>query len=168
MRSHAVAIKEVIDRFGCRTALDYGVGKGAQYEWRCADEGHAITKGMGIEEYWGVEVVKYDPAYPKFAEEPEGKFDLVICTHTLGAIPIADLGWVIDRLYGFAEKAIYIGERIGATKKKLFTDPKTHPINWKPERWVRAIRRKETDVKVFVTFRDHTTGNDVKTIRCEL
>lgn len=110
LRPHAPYIKEIVDRLGCKTALDYGCGKGLQYEW--------VNEGQTLEQYWGLAVTKYDPAYPPFAAEPTGKYDLVICTHVLGAIPKSDRGWVLDRIYGFADKAVFIAEKIGPIGKR--------------------------------------------------
>src|SRR3990167_3018625 len=73
LRSHAPFIKEIIDRLGCRTALDYGCGKGRHYQWVMPKH------GTTLEQYWGLKVEKYDPAYLPFAKEPTGKFDIVIC-----------------------------------------------------------------------------------------
>ena len=140
LRPHAPFIKEIIDRLGCRTVLDYGAGKCAQYRWRNEDPIGSIPVGMTIEEFWGIEVVKYDPAYPPIAAEPTGKFDLVICTHTLGAIPVADLPWVVGRLSKLADKAVYVAEKIGPTKKKVFRDPSAMPHGWTPDQWRNVLR----------------------------
>lgn len=149
LRPHARFIKEIIDRLECKSVLDYGAGKGEQYRWRNEDSTGSIPVGMTIEEFWGVPVTKYDPAYPPFAAEPVGKFDMVICTHTLGSIPVADLPWVIDRLHGFANKAIYIAEKIGPVKKKVIGNPTVHPFGWTAKKWVDAIKR---DSALDVTF----------------
>lgn len=132
LRPHAPFIKEIIDRLECKTVLDYGCGKGLQYEWVMPKH------GTTLEQWWGVEVTKYDPAYPPFATEPVGKFDLVICTHTLGAIPEFDLPWVIGRLFSLARKAIYISERCGAARKQL-GDNALRPSDWTPEQWQKAL-----------------------------
>src|SRR6185369_14722264 len=87
-------VKAIIDELGCKTMLDYGCGKGVQYE-------QPMDNGMMIPDYLGVEVTKFDPGVPRFNVEPQGKFDIVICTQVLGSIPVAGLPWVVDRLYGF-------------------------------------------------------------------
>ncbi|MDF3212152.1 hypothetical protein P3C35_30750, partial [Mesorhizobium sp. LMG15046] len=51
-----------------------------------------------------------------FAAEPIGKFDLVICTHVLGSIPVLDLPWVLDRLYSLSNKALSIAQNTPPTK----------------------------------------------------
>lgn len=135
LRPHAPFIKEIIDRLGCKTVLDYGCGKGQQYEWVIP------STGQTIEQFWGVEVTKYDPAWPPFAKEPEGKFDLVICTQMLGAIPVADREWVIDRLYGLAAKAIYVSERLGEARKSI-GDNGLRASDWTAEDWANALSRQ--------------------------
>ena len=134
LRPHAPFIKEIIDRLGCKTILDYGCGKGQQYEWVMPNA------GTTIEQYWGVTVTKYDPAYKPFANEPVGKFDLVICTQVLGAIPVSDLEWVIDRLYSLAGKAIYVSERLGEARKVL-GDNSLRPTDWTGDDWKATVQR---------------------------
>lgn len=153
LRPHAPVIKEMIDRLGCESILDYGCGKGSQYTWRNADPTGSIPVGMTIEEYWGVPVTKYDPAYPPFAAEPMVKFDMVICTHVLGAIPTLDLPWVVDRLYSLSNKALYIAEKIAPVKKKVFQKPDLHPFGWNATRWMTAIKR-EKPIEVVLSVRE--------------
>lgn len=136
LRPHAPFIKEIIDRMGCKTVLDYGCGKGQQYEWVIP------STGQTIEQYWGVTVTKYDPAYPPFAKEPEGKFDLVICTQVLGAIPVSDLPWVIGRLNSIAIKALYVSERLHTPRKQI-ADNSKRPA-WTVKDWQKALPRNNT------------------------
>ena len=136
LRPHAPFVKEIIDRLGIKTVLDYGCGKGQQYEW--VMERHGCT----IEEWWGVKVTKYDPAYPPFAAEPEGTFDLVICTQVLGSIPVSDRAWVIDRLYGLSTMAIYVSERLGGARK-VVGDNSQRGADWTEADWVKAMTRPE-------------------------
>lgn len=157
LRPHAPFIKEIIDRFGCTSILDYGCGKGVQYTWRNADPTGSIPVGMTIEEFWGVDVTKFDPAYPPFAAEPTGAFDLVICTHTLGSIPTADLPVIVDRLFGLAGKALYIAEKIGAVKKDVLSRPDRHPIGWGRNQWIAALTRAHT-IDVTLCLREATDG----------
>lgn len=111
LRPHANEIKNIIERLGIKSILDYGCGKGKQYLW-------ANDDGETLEELWGVKVTKYDPAVPEFEADPQGKFDLVICTHVLGCIPEQDLPWVVTRIFGYANKAVYIAEGISDTPAK--------------------------------------------------
>lgn len=131
MRPHVPYLERLILRLQVRSALDYGCGKGEQYLWRDPEEGSRT-----VEERFGFDVTKYDPCWPPFAAEPEGRFDLVICTHTISLIPIQDLKWAIRRLYGFATKAVFIAEKIGERKKGEVVDPRTRAIGWTAAQWL--------------------------------
>lgn len=142
LRPHRYRIKEIIDRLGCKTVLDYGAGRGLQYEWR-APVGRK-DGGKTLEEFWGIEVTKYDPAYPPFAAEPTGTFDLILCTHVLGIIPIPDLEWVVDRIYGLANKAVYVVLNTGATQKrnKRRFRVENIPSAWGADEWIDLLTRR--------------------------
>lgn len=137
LRPHAPFIKEIIDRLGCRSILDYGCGKGSQYQWVSHGEDASIPKGETLESFWGVPVTKFDPAWPPFAVEPAPgqTFDLVICTHALGSIPKSDLLWAIRELYDRANKAVYIAEKLGPVRKQVFSDPDRMPRGWSHFTW---------------------------------
>lgn len=155
LRPHAPFIKAIIDRHNCRSILDYGCGKGEQYRWVSHGEGASIPGGMTIEQFWGIPVTKYDPAYEPFSEKPQGKFDLVICTHTLGSIPVQDLQWIIDELYGFANKALYVAEKIGPIKKHAIERRSLCPVNWQAEDWARVLKR-DSHVECTLAARNKT------------
>lgn len=161
LRPHRTPLKEIIDRLGCKTILDYGCGKCLQYEWR-------MGNGQTIEEFWGIEVAKYDPAHPAFAQEPEGTYDLVIVTHVLGIIPIPDLEWVVDRIYGFADKAVYFAIDTGATLKKSKERWRVAniPRLWNEKQWLSLLnRRKNKDIEVHVVIREpHARDIEKRTV----
>jgi hypothetical protein len=160
LRPHAPFIKELIREFDIKSILDYGAGKGEQYKWVMP------LHGTTLEEYWGREVTKYDPAWPPFATAPSGKFDLVLCTHTLATIPVADMDWVMDRLYGYAGKVIYVAEKIGMPKKSVFSEPGLMPHGWSPEQWSRAIER-DTDVKVILSVHEKDQEQQLRHIELD-
>jgi len=148
-------IKAIIDRFGVESILDYGCGWGKQYQER--DE----QPGQSLAEYWGIDPVKYDPGVPRFQDEPKGKFDLVICVQVLGSIPTGDLPAIIDRLYAHANRAIFVVERIGATRKPIFDDmkeamPHGKSVDW----WQEILVRPENPVRMIASFHnaDEQTG----------
>lgn len=112
-------IGRIIERHDCKTVLDYGCGKGAIYN------------ELDLEAGWGVKITKYDPAVPEFNKEPVGKFDLVICTHVVGCIPLHDLEWFIQRMYGYANKAVFVAERVGRCQDG--------------KQWTKAVKEREGD-----------------------
>jgi len=105
---HVGMIKSLIDRFGARSVLDYGAGKASFYTaplFPSADGGGKVD----IRTYWGVDEIRlYDPGYAPLSKLPLGeRFDAVICTDVMEHIPEEDMDWVIDELYGFANKMVY-------------------------------------------------------------
>lgn len=149
VRVHAERIRQIIVATGSRSALDYGCGKGRQYD-------EPLPNGQYLTELWGVPVRMYDPAVPAFAKEPTRPRDLVICTHTLGSIPVADLrAWALDRIYGLAGRAIYIAEKLGPVRKRVVPRPELHPIGWTIPQWLDLLDRPSADGRLLrVCFRD--------------
>lgn len=143
IRFYAKNIKEMIDLYGCKTLLDYGSGKGQQWVTPFDWDGNGFADDTGLptlQEHLGVEVVRYDPGVQGIDVLPERKFDIVICTQVLGAIPGADIPWVVDRMCSKADKAVFIGEAGGATKKRFFNDIKDIlPGDWGYMDYVNAI-----------------------------
>lgn len=125
-------IKDLVDHYGARTILDYGCGKGSQYQ-----EPLPYGGGAGVElpkeqwqtfdQYLGVTVYCYDPCVAGFEQlPPEGvKFDGVICTQVLNSIPDDDMAWVRQRLESYANKFCFIGINFQreAKGKKTMYDP---------------------------------------------
>lgn len=165
IRPHAPFIKEIVDRLGCRSILDYGCGKGEQYRWRNADETGSIPVGMTLEEYWGVPVTKYDPAWPPYAAEPVGTFDMVICSSVLRWIPGPDIPAVVDRLYSLAGKAIYVAEKLGPVKKS--GKVRFQMVDYDAEGWARVLRR-DSDIEVTLATRYRGDDHSVNVNRTKL
>lgn len=133
LRPHKPYLSDLIALLDATSVLDIGCGKGAQYEWVDHQDGKTL------EQAWGVAVTKYDPAWPPFATEPVGTFDLVICTHVLGSVPIEDLDWFFDRVFGFADKAVFFAEKLGPVKKSALTAP-GRPTDWTAPQWLEAVK----------------------------
>lgn len=147
LRPHAFEIKKIITLLGVQSILDYGCGKGRQYLWINDD-------GETLEEQWGVTVTKYDPGVPEFEADPVGKFDLVICTHVLGCIPEQDLPWVIERIFGYANKAVYIAESINDEPPKAKKAGTFCPVGRSALDWIDLITpHKPADVELHLAIR---------------
>lgn len=153
---HTAEITALVKKHDVRTILDYGCGKGLQY------------RGEGsLEVIWGAYVTKYDPAWPEFAAEPVGTFDLVICTHALGCIPLKDLPEIVERIYGYARKVVYVGEMIGPVKKRIFGHPERFAYGWSTADWERLLARPSSSLDIALgTFEstDPTTTVSVSNI----
>jgi hypothetical protein len=146
LRPHKPYLSPLIERLGIGSALDIGAGKGKQYSWRDPAD------GLTLEESWGFEVTKHDPCWPPYEAEPQGKFDLVLCTHTASIIPAGDLQWFIERIAGHANKAVYLAEKIGPRMKREIGDPANRNINQPPEFWTALF---ETFAAAYPTLEWH-------------
>ena len=119
-------IRALIARSGARTLLDYGCGKGTQYRPApIAQQG--VVRWNSIQEYWGVEAIRcYDPGYEPFSELPQGHFCGVICTDVLEHCPEDDLGWIIEGLFGYAQKFVFANVACFPAKKTLPNGENAH------------------------------------------
>lgn len=118
-------IKDLVIRYGAKTMLDYGCGKGSQYIEPLPYHSEEIRQTL--DEWLGVTVYKYDPCVEEFSipPPPGSKFDGVICTQVLGSIPDADLSWVSKDLESYTDKFCFISlnfQRPSKGKKMLY-DP---------------------------------------------
>jgi hypothetical protein len=134
-------IKALVERTGADTILDYGCGKGRQYEPR------EITDAAGevspsVIDYWGIgEVVCYDPCYEPYSKLPEGKFDGVICTDVLEHCPEQDVPWIIGELFGYATRFVFANVACFPARKRLPNGENAHctirPVAW----WVDLVQK---------------------------
>lgn len=157
-------LAEICRRLSVETMLDYGCGYGQQYLMRegADGKGHRPTdddfdpKGRSLLDILGVKsVFKYDPGIPNVSTEPTGKFDLVTCVQVLGCIPTIDLPWVIDRLYSFATKAVFVAERIGTPHKPIFDHMADQmPRNQSADEWLDRLRRPGSPIKLFFAVKE--------------
>lgn len=118
-------IKDLVDRYGARTILDYGCGKGQQYTDPLPYAGE--DNWQTFDAYLGVTVYRYDPCVAGLETLPPAgtKFDGVICTQVLNSIPDDDLTWVAKQLESYADKFCFIGLNFQrpAKGKKTMYDP---------------------------------------------
>ena len=137
---HAMAIKKMIDANAARTLLDYGSGKGLQYTWQDIE----LPDGQQIKDlnsYWGLEeITKYDPGYKEFWTLPSGQFDGVICTDVMEHCPESDVRWIVEELFGFARKFLYVGVACYPAKKVLPNGENAHCTVQPPEWWAELVR----------------------------
>jgi hypothetical protein len=133
-------IKRLIDLTGARTILDYGSGKGQQYQpLPFADPGGTVQ--LGIPAWWGVEVRCYDPAYEPYSALPEGTFDGVISTDVLEHCPEEDMPWIVEGLFGFAAKFVFANIACFPARKRLPNGQNAH-CTVRPLKWWRGLIEK--------------------------
>jgi hypothetical protein len=125
-------IKDLVDRYSAKTILDYGCGKGLQYQERLPygmqpGENWPESQWQTFDQYLGVTVYCYDPCVAEFETPPpvDAQFDGVICTQVLNSIPDDDMAWVRNELERRAAKFCFIGLNFQreAKGKKTMYDP---------------------------------------------
>lgn len=146
-------IKGIVDGFGARTILDYGSGKGKQYEWR----GLTLPDGSKVEnipDFWRVKVTCYDPGYPPHMQLPKGRFDGVICTDVLEHCPKEDIPWIVDEIFSFARKFVFATVAIFPAKKSL-PDGRNAHITIESSQWWRRVfdEADHEDLPFWLTIR---------------
>jgi hypothetical protein len=131
---HLTRIKSLIVATGARTILDYGCGKGYQY-----DAGGITIPGEGVWEgvldYWDIDEVRcYDPCYERYSALPQGQFDGVISTDVLEHCPEPDVPWVVDELFGYARRFVFANVACYAALTTLPNGENAHctvrPLEW--------------------------------------
>ena len=104
---HIKRVKELIDNTGARTILDYGCGKGMQYD---PHQLHVPGAGVwdGVIDYWDIdEVCCYDPCYERYSKLPQGKFDGVISTDVLEHCIEEDIAWIVAEMFSYANRFVF-------------------------------------------------------------
>lgn len=90
-------IKQLIDKTGAKSVLDYGAGKGSHYGKLELKDQTGKTVARSLKEYWNVQsITLYDPSVPAYNELPGKKHDGLISTDVLEHIPRADAPWVVE------------------------------------------------------------------------
>lgn len=143
---HRPWLLTIAQEIGAKSALDYGCGKGAQFEEIGPD-------GKTLEQALGFKVSKYDPCWPDFAKAPAGQFDLVWCTDVLEYVPEEDISATLQKIGALATKAVFITVATYPAKKTLPDGTNAH-VTIKPAMWwgtkFAAMRRAFPGLRVEV------------------
>ena len=144
--AHLGRIKRLIEATDSRTILDYGAGKGLQYRPQKIMVG-GVHVADGVAEYWDVDEVRcYDPGYAPHSARPEGTFDGVICTDVLEHCPEEDVPWILEEIFAYAGRFVYLNVACYPARKTLPNGENAHvtvrPAEWWRER-VQAAARPE-------------------------
>ena len=131
---HVQRIKQLIARTGATTLLDYGCGKGMQYEpHRFEVPGEGVFDG--VLDYWDVDELRcYDPCVERYSAVPEGQFDGVISTDVFEHCPAEDVPWIVAELFGYARRFVFACIACYAAKSTLPNGENAHttvrPLEW--------------------------------------
>lgn len=136
--TQAGRIKRLIAATAAQNVLDYGCGKGLQYDLR-GIHGDDGARHDSIQDYWDVDFIHcYDPCYEPFNRLPTGRFDGVICTDVLEHCPEQDLEWIVGELFGYAARFVFASIASFPANKRLPSGENAHTTIRPPE-WWRAL-----------------------------
>jgi hypothetical protein len=123
-RGHVEAIADLVTKHApVETMLDYGSGKGRQYD------------DLNIHDAWGgIKPTCYDPGYPPLATKPEGKFDGVICTDVAEHVPEASIDAFLQDVVGYATKFVFFCI-FTEPSRKFLPDGRNCHLTTKPRAW---------------------------------
>jgi len=141
----APRIKRLIQATASQSILDYGSGKGQQYELRRMVDPETQVDYPDIKSYWGVSEIRcFDPGYRPFSELPTGTFDGVVCTDVLEHCPEDDIPWILDELFAYATRFVFANVACFPARKRLPSGGNAHctikPVRWWEEQIARAAR----------------------------
>jgi hypothetical protein len=138
---HIRRIKALIDETGAKTILDYGCGKGYQY-----DPQPVRIEGVGtwdsVPDYWDVDEVRcYDPCYERYSRRPEEQFDGVVSTDVLEHCPVEDLPWIVEEIFSYARRFVFASIACYPAKSRLPNGENAHCTVQPPDWWCELFQR---------------------------
>ena len=145
-------IHNYITKAECKTLLDYGSGKGHLY----TDKFDTILDNDGtpvldkpLPEIWNtLESYRlFDPGYEEYAKLPEGKFDAVVSTDVMEHIPESDLIWVIDEIFNYANKVVFLNIACFQALKTLANGSNAHVSVFHHMDWLELLAARSHHFK---------------------
>ncbi len=142
LRPHVHTIRRLIVETGAQNILDYGSGKAGLYDLRNFVMPGETEPIESVQDYWDVDFVQfYDPGYAPYAKLPVGKFDGVICTDVMEHLPEEDLPWILDEIFGYANRFVFLAIALYPAEKRLPNGENAH-ITLKPAEWWDELLRE--------------------------
>ena len=139
-------IKQIIEKHGCETLLDYGCGKGHPYtdKFRTVpDSGFLDTP---IHEFWGIkDITLYDPGEEEHNKLPTGVYDIVVNTDVLEHVPYQDLAWVIKEILNYSTNVVFLNICCLPAMKHFLNGENVHVSLYPVEEWLQFIARISVD-----------------------
>lgn len=155
VRDHGKNIAKLIKATDSKTLLDYGSGRGMQYE---------APKNIHIANNWNVDISLYDPAVPGIDVLPNQKFDALVSVDVFEHIPQEHLDNVFEYVYTHATKMVYLGI-FDKLDGMIMPDGKdAHCTLLSPDEWENYILKYNTNnipthMYVFPTYEEHRMYN---------
>jgi hypothetical protein len=145
------------------TLLEYGCAQGTQFAKNHSPK--ALFSKMNVfAESWmealGVSRIHgYDPAVADYATLPLGTFDGCYAIDVLEHLDKADLPWIIEEIFSYATKFVFLTVATVPAKKNLPNGENAHITLRSPEWWMTLIddiAKNHPTVRYQVVFEDGT------------
>ena len=124
--NHVKSIKQLVDATKSTTMLDFGCGRGDAYR-----SPHKLHQSLGMPRS---AVTLYDPAFRKSSALPTGRYDLVVTSDVLEHILPDEADEFVERLFGYAKKAVW-ASHCSRPAKKFFPDGRNLHTCVMPHEW---------------------------------
>lgn len=143
-------LKKIIDKNECKTLLDYGSGKGDRYYNKSFRDSKEYPP---LKDFWGVEPTLYDPGVPYPKPPKQKNFDICISIDVLEHVPYQDLNWVINEIFEYSKKIVFINVACYPASARLPNGKNAHVSVFDPWWWCGFIHSIASNYerKVFVT-----------------
>ena len=127
----AKIIKKIIKKNKIKYLLDYGSGKGDRYFFKSSFGNEEYPP---LKDYWGVKTTLFDPGVP-YPKPKNKKYEMVISIDVLEHIPLQDLNWVIEEIFNFSEKIVFLNVACFPAKRLLSDGSNAHVSLFHPLWW---------------------------------
>jgi len=138
----AEIIRKIIIKNDCVNLLDYGSGKGDRYfNPSKRRDGKSFPP---LKDYWKIQPTFFDPGVP-YPKPVNSVFDIVLCIDVLEHIPYQDLGWVLNEIFEFSKKIVFINVACYKSNATLLNGKNAHVSLFDPWWWsgyIEAIASK--------------------------
>ena len=115
---HIPAINDIVSCEGLTTILDYGCGQAS------------------LQRMAQLNITNYDPCVDAYSKRPEGQFDLVVCTDVLEHVEPEHLKAVIDDIFNYSSKCVYLCIACLPANKTLSDGRNAHLTQEQPDWWM--------------------------------
>lgn len=161
-------IKAYLEHHKCKSILDYGCGKGILY----GEDYHTLTNEIDcpLPEYWSLDEHElFDPGYEKYNKLPIHKKDAVICTDVLEHVAEEDLSWVVDEIFSYAKKMVFLNVACFEAVKTLPDGRNAHISIFSPDDWIQMLAEKSRNFKhlTIYMFADAMVTENPKTYQTQ-
>ena len=136
---HLQTIQDLSRKFGAKSLLDYGCGKGQAYRGEITlPDGSTVAS---LRELWGVDDIGlYDPGYSPYSDRPAGPFDGVVSTDMLEHCPEDDIEWIMADMFEYSREFLFCTISCRPAVKRLPTGENAHITIKSPDWWRERLR----------------------------